>query len=71
MITDQVVTVAPAEALAWVPLAVACRILDRSPHTVKSVALSGSIRTSAIPGARILYNRSDCERLAQRPAVAC
>jgi hypothetical protein len=50
---------------SWVSLAEASRLLGRHGGTVKSMALApGGIRTRAVPGARILYNRSDCERLA-------
>ena len=60
MIIDQVGAVAPAEAPEWVPMATVCRILDRSPHAVKSIALAGAIRHRSIPGTRTLYNRADC-----------
>ena len=71
MITDQVGAVVPAEAPEWVPMATICRILDLSPHAVKSSALAGAIRYRSIPGTRTLYNRADALCLAQQPAVAC
>jgi hypothetical protein len=48
----------------WVTLAEACRILGRNANAVKSIALNGSLRYKAIPGARVLYSRHDALRLA-------
>jgi hypothetical protein len=48
----------------WISLNDAARLLSRHTNGVKSIALAGGIRVRALPGARILYNRTDCERLA-------
>jgi hypothetical protein len=50
----------------WVTLAAASRAIGRHVNAVKSIALAGAIRTRIMPGARILYSRTDAERLAAR-----
>jgi hypothetical protein len=45
-------------------LAAASRILPRHVGAIKSIALAHGIRVHVLPGARFLYRRADCERLA-------
>jgi hypothetical protein len=47
-----------------ITLADAARILRRHVGAVKSIAPARGIRVQVLPGARILYDRADCERLA-------
>jgi hypothetical protein len=49
----------------WIPLSRAARILGRHVGAIKSIALTGAIRVKALPGARTLYSRADCEALAK------
>jgi hypothetical protein len=48
----------------WIRPAAASRIIRRHINAVKSYALAGGIRVRALPGARTLGSRADCERLA-------
>lgn len=59
-------TVQPAE---YVPLAAIQRVLRKSPNAIKSIALTGAIRTQAIPGSRILYSAEDARRLCGQSQV--
>jgi hypothetical protein len=61
-ITKQSSALAAAEE--WVTLAEASRIVGKHPASVKSIALAGAIRPRVVPGARILYSRSDAEKIA-------
>jgi|HubBroStandDraft_4_1064222.scaffolds.fasta_scaffold1313972_2 hypothetical protein len=49
----------------WCTLAEVSRILGQHPSSIKSMALMGALRFRSVPGARILYSRSDAERLSQ------
>jgi hypothetical protein len=53
-----------AAAEEWITLAEASRITGKHPASVKSIALAGGIRPRVTPGARILYSKSDAERIA-------
>lgn len=55
---------APPASEEWVTLAEVSRITGKHPASVKSIALAGGIRPKVVPGARILYSRSDAERIA-------
>jgi hypothetical protein len=59
-----------AQQPEYVPLSVVQRTLQRSRDAIKSIALTGAIRTQSIPGARTLYSAADARRLADRVAVA-
>ena len=48
----------------WITLAEASRILGAHPNAIKSMTIAGGIRSLVRPGARILYSRSDAQRLA-------
>ena len=58
--------VEPRRRTQWLTLSAASEALERSPGAVKSIALSGAIRTQALPGSRILYSAADVDRLARR-----
>jgi hypothetical protein len=50
----------------YVTLAEAARILRResNPSSLKSIALTGRIRTRHVPGTPLRFNRADAQRLA-------
>jgi hypothetical protein len=54
----------------FISLAEVARILQRTPSAAKSVILATGIRVQNLPGARLLYSRSDTERVADRAVAA-
>jgi hypothetical protein len=50
----------------WITLAEAMRITGLTRDSLKSAALAGSLRFSSILGMRVLYSRSDCERIGRQ-----
>jgi hypothetical protein len=56
-------TSAPTQESPWITCSEAGRRLEKTPHHVRTLALTGRIKTKAIPGLPILYNASDVAAL--------
>jgi hypothetical protein len=68
-VTTATATAAPDDrprtsSASWVSLSQAAKILGRSTDIVKSVALTGAIKTRSLPGARTVFSLDDCRKLA-------
>jgi len=52
-------------AADWLGLNDAAKLLNCSPYSVKTMALTGAIRVFSPPGRRVKFCRADVERLAE------